>query len=347
MKHMIRSALDGIERAELYRQSVKKPFTPPLMSPFLDKLKFELFYTVKLLIPRPLQIQIRRFLVRWKMPSVRHVWPIHEEAGNWPANWPGWPEGKEFALVLTHDVESARGLDRCERVAEIEKKHGFRSSFNFVVGDYAVPRDLRRVLERDGFEIGIHGLHHEGNLFFTRKRFTRHALSINRFLGEWKCGGFRAPSMFRNLDWIRELDIEYDLSSFDTDPFEPQPEGVGTIFPFIVQKKASHRPFVELPYTLPQDFLVFILLQDQDGDIWKKKLDWIAQKKGMALLITHPDYMCFGGESRYDEYPAEKYSEFLDHVNANYAGRFLNPLPADVARQVMNAGTAGRRRTCP
>jgi hypothetical protein len=25
--------------------------------------------------------------------------------------------------------------------------------------------------------------------------------------------------------------------------------------------------------------------------IWKKKLDWIVEKGGMALLITHPDYM--------------------------------------------------------
>jgi hypothetical protein len=42
---------------------------------------------------------------------------------------PGWPNGKKFALVLTHDVESAEGLDKCYQLAEIEERLGFRSSF--------------------------------------------------------------------------------------------------------------------------------------------------------------------------------------------------------------------------
>src|ERR1700746_3430317 len=42
--------------------------------------------------------------------------------------------------------------------------------------------------------------------------------------------------MFHKLDWLHDLDIEYDASTFDTDPFEPQPDGHGTIFPFWVPK---------------------------------------------------------------------------------------------------------------
>ena len=49
--------------------------------------------------------------------------------------------------------------------------------------------------------------------------------------------GFRTPTMFHHLEWTGELDIEYDSSTFDTDPFEPQPDGVGTIFPFWVPAK--------------------------------------------------------------------------------------------------------------
>jgi hypothetical protein len=48
---------------------------------------------------------------------------------------------------------------------------------------------------------------------------------------------------------------------------------------------------VELPYTLPQDFLLFVLMQEKNIDIWKKKLDWIADQGGMALFIAHPGYM--------------------------------------------------------
>ena len=59
--------------------------------------------------------------------------------------------------------------------------------------------------------------------------------------------------MFHNLDWLHELKIEYDASTFDTDPFEPQPDGVGTIFPFWVTGRQPDEGYVEMAYTLPQD----------------------------------------------------------------------------------------------
>jgi hypothetical protein len=45
-------------------------------------------------------------------------------------------------------------------------KHGFRSSFNFIPeGDYRVSRELRDELTRNGFEVGVHDLHHDGKLY--------------------------------------------------------------------------------------------------------------------------------------------------------------------------------------
>src|SRR6516164_8618023 len=37
------------------------------------------------------------------------------------------------------------------------------------------------------------------------------------------------------------------------------------------------RGYVELPYTLPQDSTLFILLGEKTTNIWQRKLDWIAQ----------------------------------------------------------------------
>ncbi len=37
------------------------------------------------------------------------VWPIDPMAAKKPEGWKGWPEGKQFALVLTHDVDTQRG----------------------------------------------------------------------------------------------------------------------------------------------------------------------------------------------------------------------------------------------
>jgi len=41
---------------------------------------------------------------------------------------------------------------------------------------------------------------------------------------------------------------------------------------------------VELPYSLPQDFSLFVIMRERNIDIWKIKLDWIVEKGGMALL---------------------------------------------------------------
>ena len=41
---------------------------------------------------------------------MRDIWPIDKNAGKPPEGWTGWPDGKKFALVLTHDVETAEGL---------------------------------------------------------------------------------------------------------------------------------------------------------------------------------------------------------------------------------------------
>jgi hypothetical protein len=147
--------------------------------------------------------------------------------------------------------------------------------------------------------------------------------------------------MLHNLDWMCELNIEYDSSTFDTDPFEPQPEGVGTIYPFTVPGTEREKGYIELPYTLPQDFLLFVLLRHRDIRIWKQKLDWIVRNGGMALLNTHPDYMSFDGITQSGEkYPAQYYREFLEHVKTTYAGQYWNALPKDVARYVQDCKVA-------
>jgi len=102
--------------------------------------KKEDFYFLKSLIPRRLQIIIRRELIRRQIPHVKDVWPIDETAGKPPDGWQGWPDGKKFALVLTHDVETKAGLEKCNALMEIEEKLGFRSSFGFVARDYEVPQ---------------------------------------------------------------------------------------------------------------------------------------------------------------------------------------------------------------
>src|SRR5205085_9776680 len=113
-----------------------------------------------------------------------------------------------------------------------------------------------------------------------------------------------------------ERNIQYDASTLDNDPSQPHPEGHHRSLPLwgsaprgrkpgASPPKASQRPvptsatlragYVELPYTLPQDFTLFLLLREQTANIWLQKLDWIARHGGMALVNVHPDYLCFDG----------------------------------------------------
>lgn len=289
------------------------------------------FTFLKPLIPRRMQIAIRRMIIRRQLPRFRNVWPIDPSSSRTPENWQGWPEEKKFALVLTHDIDTQYGHDNAHLLADIEEKSGFRSSFNFVAEDLKISKDLILNLQSRGFEIGVHGIHHE-NPFKSRKQFQKLSKKINHYLKEWGAVGFRSPSMYHNLEWLHDLNIEYDASTFDTDPFEPQPDGVGTIFPFWVAGKNGKPGYVELPYTLPQDFLLFILMHQNNIDIWKKKLDWIAANGGMALFISHPDYMNLEGNNHFEKYPVQYYEDFLTYIKTKYDGQYWQVLPRDLAR---------------
>ena len=100
-----------------------------------------LYYRLKPYLPWRLRMAARRIVARRKRRIHKDTWPINEAAGQMPDGWPGWPDGKKFAFVLTHDVESSRGLEKCRQLMELEKKLGFRSSFNFIPeGEYRVSR---------------------------------------------------------------------------------------------------------------------------------------------------------------------------------------------------------------
>jgi hypothetical protein len=82
-----------------------------------------------------------------------------------------------------------------------------------------------------------------------------------------------------------ELGFAYDSSYPDTDPYEPQKGGCCTWLPFF------NRGLLELPITLAQDHTLFVILGERDERRWVEKAELLRERSGMALLITHPDYM--------------------------------------------------------
>ncbi|MEM9238102.1 MAG: hypothetical protein AAGB14_15125, partial [Verrucomicrobiota bacterium] len=183
-------------------------------------------------------------------------------------------------------------------------------------------------------EVGVHDLKHDGRLYNSRNGFRRKAKRINNYLEDWGAVGFRSGFMVRCLDWLHDLDLSYDTSTFDTDPFEPVPSGSRTIFPFMVKTDGDgpDSGYVELPYTLPQDSTLFLLLGEQTIDIWKRKVDWIAMHGGLALVNIHPDFIDFSGKRDVgSSYASRLVSEFLDYLNTRYSGQYWNPVPREMA----------------
>ena len=125
------------------------------------------------------------------------------------------------------------------------------------------------------------------------------------------------------------LPFRYDSSYPDSDPFEPQPGGCCSWLPYFIG------PVVELPITLPQDHTLFVILRARSGQVWLDKTDHIRSRGGMALLITHPDYL--------DDAPIAAAYEDLLHRYENDADVW-RALPADVADWWRRRAASGLQR---
>ncbi len=288
------------------------------------------YYRVRRLLPRPLQIWLRRQFAHVQARSKFPRWPIetclHDFfelmlsmltaiAGEPVPYISAWPEGHTWALVLSHDVEQADGLAALDPVLEIERARGLRSSWNLVPRRYSINDELVLELVADGFEVGVHGLYHDGRDLESRATVERRLPAIREIAERWGAIGFRSPAMHRHWDWMPLLGFEYDSSVHDTDPFEPQGGGCCTWLPFFNQG------MVELPVTLVQDHTLFVILRHADETAWVQKTDFLRRRGGMAMLDTHPDYLT-------DTRMLSAYGRFLDRY-ANDAGAW-HALPREV-----------------
>jgi len=292
----------------------------------------QILYLARPYIPQSLVAFLRRLYHRRPKPTFPLLWPKEDRYARflWATmhqvlirrgvkaaqHLDFWPHGKHFALVLTHDVETRMGHDFVRKLVALEESYGFRSSFNFVPERYRVDSSLLVELKERGFEIGVHGLRHDGRLYASRKIFNERARMINRYLSQWGAVGFRSPLTHRQPEWMQALEIEYDSSFCDTDPYETLAGGTMSLWPFFIGR------FVELPYTLPQDHTLMITLGEVTPRIWLEKVEFIAQFSGMALSITHPDYLHEPGRLNIYEQFLQTMSQRKDYWHA---------LPRDVA----------------
>ncbi len=257
------------------------------------------YYAVRPLLPRPLQLRMRRIVAKHQTPPDFPAWPTEHSLQNFyrwllalvarladePVPWIDlWPDGKTWAMVLTHDVENAAKGDEIELLRGVERELGYRSSWNFVPERYATPAELIAWLKAEGCEVGVHGLRHDGRDVASRRMLRRRLPAMRAHAERWGATGFRSPATQRRWDLMPTMGFDHDSSYTDSDPYEPQPGGCCTYLPFF------NDGLVELPITLPQDHTLFEILQHSDGTLWVTKAREIRERRGMVLALAHPDY---------------------------------------------------------
>ena len=97
-----------------------------------------LYYRLKPFLPWRLRMALRKSLAGRTRRLNEATWPIDESAARPPAGWPGWPDGKQFALVLTHDVEGPEGLAKCRPLVELEIGIVVPSSFSLIPESWGI-----------------------------------------------------------------------------------------------------------------------------------------------------------------------------------------------------------------
>ena len=295
----------------------------------LRRLGAASYYRVRPALPRTLQLSLRRAAARFQARAAFPTWPVETSLHDLydllfrlvyslarrPIPWIApWPAKYDWALVLTHDVETRVGYENIALLRDLELEHGYRSSWNLVPRRYEVDDDVVAALLDGGFEVGVHGLYHDGR--DVERSLLADRLPAMRAAAErWQASGFRSPATRRDARVMPMLGFEHDSSFPETDPFEPDGGGCCSWLPYFLQD------LVELPITLPQDHTLFEILR-ADGDVWREKTEHLRKRGAMALLITHPDYML-------DRDRLEIYASFLRaHEDDATAWRAL---PRDVS----------------
>ena len=230
-----------------------------------------------------------------------------------------WPDGAPACVVMTHDVETSVGRDRCSWLMDVDESHGIKSSFQIVPEErYTVSLALLHEIRNRGFEINIHDLNHDGHLFRDHAQFMARARRINAHAAEFGARGFRSGQLYRRPEWYDAFQFAYDMSIPNTAHLEIQRGGCCTVMPYFVGD------MVELPLTTAQDYSLFQILKDFSNEVWDEQIEAISEAHGLVSFIAHPDYL--------GDRPAQRaYRALLDRLARLREQRaFWIPRPGEV-----------------
>lgn len=271
------------------------------------------------LIPVPLRKRLQRIHLRgWENIPFPH-WPLDcsvdkifeqllvlslkaRNVSRVPFIW-FWPDGHSSCAIMTHDVETSSGRDFCSQLMDIDDSRDIKSSFQIIPEKrYNVPPSFLNAIRERGFEVNVHDLNHDGDLFGDHDRFLKRAERINQYAREYGASGFRSGTLYRNPDWYDAFQFSYDMSFPNVGHLEAQRGGCCTVMPYFIGK------ILELPLTTTQDYSLFHILNDYSLDLWKRQVRLILDVHGLVSFIVHPDYVI-------EKQARDTYAKLLDYLS--------------------------------
>lgn len=215
-----------------------------------------------------------------------------------------WPSGKRWAISLSHDADSVESARSIPAFAEVEERHGFRSTWFFPAGGYRLDKMLLGDLRASGHEIACHGYTHDCKLAYLRSaRMARQVRRAAETLSAFGATGFRSPALGRSPALFEALQgsFSYDSSVPDTD----EHSGCCTVFPFPIGN------LTEVPITVPMDASLILRGYRPAGilHVWEEKIRWVKEMRGVATIVTHPEPHFSGNRPM-----LETYAELLSRL---------------------------------
>jgi len=201
------------------------------------------------------------------------------------------------SLLITHDVESEKGLRRALSFKAVEDDLNVQSTWFLPSHEYPIRRAIAAELA-DGSTIGSHDVKHDGKLIHIQRhkelvqRMTESRLKLEEIFGkEVKC--FRSPLLQfsrKIVSALNEAGYRFDFSLPCWEPVHPL-----TMSGFGIESVQAFEldGVVEIPLTLFQDHQLLNLLGMDTGDaikLWVEQANLIRSFEGDIVLLIHPDY---------------------------------------------------------
>jgi peptidoglycan/xylan/chitin deacetylase (PgdA/CDA1 family) len=208
--------------------------------------------------------------------------------------------GKRYACLVTHDVDTREGLQRARHIKKLEEKYDIPSAWYIPSKGYKLNLETIKGLASYG-EVGAHGTRHDGKLVrLPEQKLVRRLREARQTLEKIiNCSvkGFRAPLLqhsprvFRGL---KEANYDYDTSIPTWEPKHPRTmrsHGLGTTYPMFFGG------VTEIPISVVQDHqLLYALGLEPKKAIaeWFSMMAVIQELGGCCVLLSHPEYKLFG-----------------------------------------------------